>query len=96
MPKQSGGAQNLRRGDRVRITLNGSYRHILNGLEGKVTCVLHHGVIVALDNDPVEVQRTLATNTARHTDQTQTRTGPKNPTLPQRTFQFHEVEKVNP
>ena len=96
MPKQSGGAQQLRRGDRIRIKLNSSYRHFLNGLEGRVTCVLHHGVIVALDNDPVEVQRILGTNTAPNTDQTQGQAGPKNPTLPQRTFQFHEVEKVNP
>ncbi len=96
MPRKSGGAQNLRRGDRVRILLNGSYRHFLNGLTGRVTQVLHHGVIVALDNDPVRQQRVIAPAVGRHKDQTQGISGPKVPTLAQRQFQFHEVEKLNP
>jgi len=87
MPKSSGGAQQLRRGDRVRVTLSGSYRHYLNGLTGRVTQVLHHGVIVALDNDPVEVQRIMGAGGI---------TGPKNPTLPQRQFQFNEVVRIAP
>jgi hypothetical protein len=85
MPKSSGGAQQLRRGDRIRIQLSGSYRHYLNGLTGRVTQVLHHGVIVALDNDPVLVQRVMGTGGS---------TGPKNPTLPQRQFMFNEVVKI--
>lgn len=95
MPKQSGGAQNLRRGTRVRIKNTGSYRHYLKGLIGTVTQVLHHGCIVALDNDPSIHQRVLGTNTARHTDQTQGLTGPKNPNRAQRQFLFNEVEKID-
>jgi len=52
-----------------------------------VTCVLHHGVIVALDNDPQNHQRIIAARGL---------TGPVNPNLPQRQFQFNEVVKVNP
>jgi hypothetical protein len=85
MPVQSGGAQNLRRGDRVRIKLNSSYRHYLDNLEGRVTCVLHHGVIVALDNDPAARQRVIAPGG---------RVGPRIPAPLQRVYQFHEVEKV--
>lgn len=87
MPRSSGGAQNLRRGDRIRIRLNGSHRHFLDGLEGRVTCVLHHGVIVALDNDPGKQQKLVAPGGL---------TGPAIPNVAQRTFQFHEVEKLNP
>ena len=83
MPRSSGGAQQLRRGDRVRIN-NGCYRHFLRGLEGEVTCVLHHGVIVALDNDPVRQQKVIGTAGA---------VGPKVPRA-QRQFQFNEVEKI--
>ena len=85
MPRLSGGAQQLRRGDRVQVRLNGSYRRELNGLTGRVTQVLHHGVIVALDNDPVEVQRIMGVGGV---------TGPTNPTLPQRQFQFNEVVRI--
>jgi hypothetical protein len=85
MPRSSGGAQNLRRGDRVRIKLNGCYRHYLDGLEGKVTCVLHHSVVVALDNDPVKQQKVIAPAG---------RAGPAVPNQAQRTFQFHEVERI--
>lgn len=94
MPKSSGGAQQLRRGDRVRIESD-CYRHYLRGLEGEVTCVLNHAVIVALDNDPMSHQRVLGTNTARHTDQTQGLAAPKNPRRAQRQFQFNEVVKVD-
>ena len=85
MPKASGGAQNLRRGDRVRVE-NGCYRHFLRGLEGTVTCVLHHGAIVALDNDPALRQRVVAPGGL---------TGPKVPQA-QRQFQFHELVKLDP
>ena len=86
MPRKSGGAQQLRRGDRVRIN-NGCFRHYLKGLEGVVTCVYWHGVAVALDNDPQHLQKVIAVGG---------QAGPKNPTVPQRMFQFNEVEKVNP
>jgi hypothetical protein len=87
MPKKSGGAQNLRRGDRVQITLNGCYRHYLDGLTGVVTCVLHHGVIVVLDNDPSLHQKVIAPAG---------RAGPSIPNGAQRQFQFHEVKKLDP
>jgi len=93
MPRSSGGAQQLRRGDRIRI-VNDCYRHYLRGLEGSVTCVLHHAVIVALDNDPVQQQRVLGTNTARGVDQTQGMSAPKLPNVAQRQFMFNEVEKI--
>lgn len=83
MPK-SGGAQQLRKGDRVRID-NGCYRHYLKGLEGTVTCVYAHGVTVALDNDPSSHQMIVDRGTA----------GPKPPFKPQRLFQFNEVVKLD-
>ena len=86
MPRKSGGAQQLRVGDRVQIKLNSCYRHFLDGLTGRVTCVLHHGVIVALDCDPAGQQRVIAPGGA---------TGPTNPPPQQRTFQFHEVTKLD-
>jgi hypothetical protein len=86
MPRKSGGAQQLRIGDRVRINLNGCYRHYLDGLVGRVTCVLHHAVVVALDNDPSGQQRVVAPGGA---------TGPSNPPPQQRTFQFHEVVRID-
>lgn len=85
MPKVSGGAQNIRKGDRVIIRLNTCYRHFLNGLVGTVTCVLNHGVIVALDNDPVRQQRVIAPVG---------QAGPSVPNLAQRVYQFNEVEKL--
>jgi hypothetical protein len=94
MPKQSGGAQQFRRGDRIRVIEKGAYRFYLRGLVGEVTQVLHHGLIVALDNDPMKQQRVLGTNSARHVDQTQGVTGPKIPNRAQRQFMFHEVEKI--
>ena len=93
MPNSSGGAQQLRRRDRVRIS-NDHYVHFLRGLVGEVTQILHHGVIVALDNDPMSHQRVLGTNTAPGVDQTQGMTGPKNPTRAQRQFMFNEVVKI--
>lgn len=60
--------------------------HYLRGLEGKVTAVLHHGVIVALDNDPFTVQKVIGTAGA---------VGPRVPNQPQRTFQFSEVVKIS-
>lgn len=83
MPRKSGGAQQLRRGDRVRID-NGCYRHYLRGLEGVVECVLHHGAVVKLDNDPALTQRVMGAGGV---------TGPKTPQA-QRVFQFHELTKL--
>ena len=93
MPKGFGGAEQLRRGDRVRV-VDVCYRHYLRGLEGTVMCVLHHGAIVALDNDPMKQQKVLGTNTARGVDQTQGRAAPKIPNLAQRQFQFNELVKI--
>ena len=83
MPKKSGGAQLLRRGDRVRVD-NGCYQHYLRGLEGVVECVLHHGAVVKLDNDPALQQRVIGAGGV---------SGPKSPN-PQRVFQFHELIKL--
>jgi hypothetical protein len=80
-------SQPLRRGDRVRIKLHSSYRHYLDGLLGTVTCVLHHGVIVALDNAPQAQQRVLGAGGA---------VGPANPPPQQTVLQFDEVERVSP
>jgi len=85
--------QIFRMGDRVKIKLNSSYRHYLDGLTGTVTTVLAHGVIVSLDGDPALRQQVVAPTVGRHTDQTQGLTGPKTPRA-QRLFQFHEVEKL--
>jgi len=86
MPNPTGGAQNLRRGDKVRIKLDSSYRYYLNGLTGVVTSVLHHGVIVAIDGgDPAQLQRVVGQGG---------QTGPTVPAPVQREFQFHEVERI--
>ncbi len=85
MPRNSGGAQQLRRGDRVRVKLNSCYRHFLDGLEGEVTCVLQHAAIVALDNDPAGQQQVVAPGGV---------VGPANPPKQQRQFQFHELIKI--
>ena len=84
MARKSGGAQQLRKGDRVRID-NGCYRHYLKGLEGVVTIVYFHGVIVALDNDPSSHQRIVSQGTAG-----------KPVVKAQRLFQYNEVEKIEP
>lgn len=94
MPK-GGGAQNLRRGNRVRVTPRANYRHFLEGLEGTVIAVLHHGAIVALDNDPARHQQVIAPATGRGKDQTQGRTGPEVPQA-RRQFQFNELELIEP
>jgi hypothetical protein len=77
----------FRRGDRVQIKLNSSYRHYLDGLLGTVTAVLHHGVIVQLDNAPQAQQRVIGPGGAA---------GPANPPPQQTVLQFHEVVKLNP
>jgi hypothetical protein len=71
----------------VRVVLNGSYRHYLDGLIGTVTAVLHHGAIVSLDSDPAMLQKVIAPAG---------RVGPKVPPPQQRVYQFHEVEKIDP
>lgn len=82
----SGGAQNLRRGDRVRVLESSDVdTYYLRGLEGRVIGVLHHGVIVALDSDPARLQQVIAPGG---------RTGPAVPNTPQRVFLFHQVVKL--
>lgn len=71
----------------MRIVLGTCYRHYLDGLEGRVTCVLHHGVTIALDNDPAKQQKVIAPVG---------KAGPAVPGLAQRIFQFHEVERIDP
>lgn len=75
----------LRRGTRVRVKLNSSFRHYLDGLKGTVTAVMHHAVIVALDSDPAARQRLIATAG---------KVGPDPVTMPQRIFPFHELEEL--
>lgn len=85
MPTKSGGAQNLRPGDRVRIALNGCYRHFLDGCHGRVTYVLSHSVVVVLDNDPSRTQVVIGA------------AGAVGRLKPQhRMFQYHEVVKLDP
>lgn len=81
----AGGAQQLVRGDRVRIKLNGSYRYYLNGLTGTVTSVLAHGVIVALDNAPQAQQHVIGVGGV---------VGPANPPPQQTVLQFNEVVRI--
>ena len=87
MPSPTGGAQHLRKGEKVRVKLDSSYRYYLNGLVGTVMTVMDHGVIVALGSDPAELQKVLGTGGG---------VGPKilRPVL--REFQFHEVERIDP
>ena len=75
---------NFKRGDRVKVILNGSYRHYLDGLVGTVTGVLRHSVIVALDFDPITIQRLIVPGGD----------APDPSTMPQRLFPFHELEKL--
>jgi len=82
----SGGAQHLRVGDRIRVLQSSNEdTHYLRGLEGKITSLLHYGVVVALDNDPISYQRVMGAGGV---------VGPKSPNRPQRIFQFCEVEKL--
>lgn len=74
---------NFQRGQRVRVTLNGSYRHYLNGLEGEIVAVYYHGVAVALKSPPVVLQKVIDVGGA---------VGPVFPGTPVYVFQFSEVE----
>lgn len=76
---------NFRRGQRVRVSINGSYRHYLNGLEGEIVAVYHHGVAVALKSPPVVLQKVIGAGGS---------TGPVHPTTPVYVFQFSELEQV--
>jgi len=75
----------LHRGDRVRVTLHDSYRYFLDGLEGRVTAVLCHGVVVAIENDPFSLERILAVNN---------RPPARPPPKAQYIFQFNEIVKI--
>jgi len=77
---------NLRRGQRVRVRLNGSYRHYLNGLEGEIVAVYYHGVAVALESPPAVLQKVVAPGGL---------TGPVVPNQPVYVFQFSELEQVS-
>lgn len=79
----------FRRGDRVRVSINGSYRYYLNGLEGSVTAVLFHGVVVALDNPPGALQKTLGSSVGGASS-----VGPTIPYPQQHVFQFNEVVRL--
>lgn len=85
MPR-SGGAQNLRLGDRVRVvgTHTDEARYLLNGLEGKVTAILPHGVVVVLDSDPAILQRVIGTAGTVG-----------NVSKPQRLLGYSEVDKIS-
>ena len=74
----------IRRGDRVRVKLNGSYRYFLNGLEGEVKAVYHHGVAVALESPPIILQKVIGNGTV----------GPVMPNTPVYVLQFSEVERI--
>jgi hypothetical protein len=76
---------NIRRGQRVRTKLNGSYRHYLNGLEGEVVAVYHHGVAVALESPPLVLQNVIGPGGS---------VGPAMPNTPIYVFQFSEVETL--
>jgi len=76
---------NLRRGERVRVRINGSYRYFLNGLEGVVKAVYYHGAAVVLESPPIVLQKIIAPGGA---------TGPVVPHQPVYVFQFSELERV--
>ena len=89
----NGGAQNLRRGDRIQVKLDSSYHYYLNGLVGTVTAVYAHGVAVALEGDPIGNQRVLGSSYGTG-DQT---FGPVGKVRsPQRILQYHEVVRIDP
>jgi len=77
---------NFRRGQRVRVKLNGTYRYFLNGLEGEIKAVYYHGAAVALESPPIVLQNVVAPGGA---------TGPVNPRQPVYVFQFSELEHVS-
>ena len=85
-------AVNFRVGERVRVKLNSCYRHYLDGLAGTVTCVLHHGVVVAIDNPPGALQKVIEPPAPSPVGRSSV--GPKVPTPQQHIFQFHELEKL--
>ena len=85
---------NFLRGERVRIKLSSSYRHYLEGLEGTVSFVLVHGVVVELDNPPNTLQRLISPPTQSSVGRANV--GPKSPVPKQYIFQFHELERVQP
>ena len=72
----------MRRGSRVRVQLNGSYRHYLDGLEGTVTAVYYHGAAVQLESPPVVLQKVMGAGGM---------TGPVHPGPPVYVFQFNEL-----
>lgn len=86
-------ATNFRVGDRVRVKLNSCYRHYFDGLEGRVACVLFHGVVVKLDNPPGTIQRVIEPPYPNTTGRSSV--GPKVPVPQQHVFQFHELEKLD-
>ena len=71
----------LKRGSKVRISLNGSYRYYLDGLEGEVVAVYHSGPAVRLGSPPIILQNIVSPGGA---------TGPVNRD-PIYIFQFNEV-----
>ena len=83
----------IRKGNRVKVSLNGSYRHYLDGLEGTVTAVLHHGVVVALENPPSGLQKVIEPPTPNPTGKSSV--GPKVTVPQQYVFQYNEVELVD-
>ena len=85
---------NFKRGERVRTKINGSYRHYLGDLEGTITSVLNHGVVVSLDNPPGALQRLLSPPTTSSVGRSSV--GPKSPVPQQHIFQFHELELIEP
>ena len=82
---------NYKRGERVRIKIDSSYRYYLDGLEGTITGVLHHGIVVAIDNPPGALQRLLA---PPKTGVGRSDVGPKAPVPKQYVFQMHEIERI--
>jgi len=85
---------NFKTGERVKIKLNTSYRHGFDGLEGVITCVLNHGVVVSLENPPGALQRLISPPSKSSTGRSSV--GPKAPVPQQHVFQFHEIESLPP
>lgn len=77
---------NFRRGQRVRVRINGSYRHFLDGLEGEIVAVYYHGAAVALESPPAVLQKVIAPVG---------QAGPAVPNTPVYVFQFSELEQVS-
>ena len=66
------------------MVLHNNYRHYLNGLEGEITAVYHHGLAVALESPPVVLQNIIGPG------------GSVGPAVrrPIYVLQFNEVERV--